>query len=199
MNLCIPESLLPARLLFPVACDPPLDLQSKCSDNKCRVHWKRPEAYEGILEDWQWELAFKAVQEPWEVGEAKGRGQATLPKSPGITSGDQDQKRCFQGLPGLRFDRDWANSAEANLHPAKWPVPMVAGLMAHLACLPPPSPPGSPNQVVDRCKIAVLQCKLSQLRTEKRERDGFSISQVPLQLDHFLQSWGGGDFIHSDT
>lgn len=73
VNLCIPESFLPVHLLFPVACDPPVDLQSKCSDNKCQVHWKRPEAYEEILEDWQWELAFKAVQEPWEVGEAKGR------------------------------------------------------------------------------------------------------------------------------
>ncbi|ETE60946.1 Interleukin-9 receptor, partial [Ophiophagus hannah] len=56
-----------------IQCDPPFDLQSKCSDTTCRLCWKRPKAYEEILEVWQWELAFKAVQEPWEVGEAKGR------------------------------------------------------------------------------------------------------------------------------
>ncbi|KAK9393366.1 interleukin-9 receptor-like [Crotalus adamanteus] len=54
-----------------IACDPPFDLQSKCSDNKCWVHWKRPEAYEEILEAWQWELAFKAVQEPWEQAQRR--------------------------------------------------------------------------------------------------------------------------------
>ncbi|KAG8145368.1 hypothetical protein E2320_011919 [Naja naja] len=56
-----------------IQCDPPFDLQSKCSDTTCWLCWKRPKAYEEILEVWQWELAFKAVQEPWEVGEAKGR------------------------------------------------------------------------------------------------------------------------------
>ncbi|XP_025032455.1 interleukin-9 receptor-like [Python bivittatus] len=54
-----------------IECDPPFDLQSKCSANKCRVQWKRPKAYEEILKDWQWELAFKVVQEPWEQAQRR--------------------------------------------------------------------------------------------------------------------------------
>ncbi|XP_058013925.1 interleukin-9 receptor-like isoform X2 [Ahaetulla prasina] len=54
-----------------IQCDPPFDLQSKCSDNTCCVRWKRPKACEEILEDWQWELAFKAVQEPWEQAQRR--------------------------------------------------------------------------------------------------------------------------------
>ncbi|XP_026560346.1 interleukin-9 receptor-like [Pseudonaja textilis] len=54
-----------------IQCDPPFDLQSKCSDTACRLCWRRPKAYEEILEVWQWELAFKAVQEPWEEAQRR--------------------------------------------------------------------------------------------------------------------------------
>ncbi|XP_070617815.1 interleukin-9 receptor-like [Erythrolamprus reginae] len=54
-----------------IQCDPPFDLQSKCGDNRCRLSWKKPKACEGIWEDWQWELAFKALQEPWEQAQRR--------------------------------------------------------------------------------------------------------------------------------
>ncbi|XP_070811227.1 interleukin-9 receptor-like isoform X2 [Pituophis catenifer annectens] len=54
-----------------IQCDPPFDLQSKCGDNACCVRWKRPKACGEVLEDWQWELAFKAVQDPWEQAQRR--------------------------------------------------------------------------------------------------------------------------------
>ncbi|XP_032087182.1 interleukin-9 receptor-like isoform X2 [Thamnophis elegans] len=54
-----------------IQCDPPFDLQSKCSDHACRLSWKRPRACEEVLEDWQWELTFKAVQDPWEQAQRR--------------------------------------------------------------------------------------------------------------------------------
>ncbi|XP_061455995.1 interleukin-9 receptor-like isoform X2 [Rhineura floridana] len=55
-----------------IACDPPFDLQSKMSSSKCRMQWKKPEAYEDIfLDDFQWEIAFKAAKAPWEQAQTR--------------------------------------------------------------------------------------------------------------------------------
>ncbi|XP_072838921.2 uncharacterized protein LOC110085001 [Pogona vitticeps] len=55
-----------------ILCDPPVDLKSNMSSNKCRIQWKKPPAYEYIfLGDWQWELAFKTTQAPWEQAQTK--------------------------------------------------------------------------------------------------------------------------------
>lgn len=78
--------LLSAPLLFLVACDPPVDLQSNMSDSKCRIQWKKPPAYDFIfLGDWQWELAFKALQAPWEVRDG-WRGKRGAPASPSLVT-----------------------------------------------------------------------------------------------------------------
>ncbi|XP_053221573.1 interleukin-9 receptor-like [Podarcis raffonei] len=55
-----------------IKCEPPFDLQSNMSSSKCWMQWRRPEAYEDIfLDDWQWELAFKTTEAPWEQAQNK--------------------------------------------------------------------------------------------------------------------------------
>ncbi|KAH0631710.1 hypothetical protein JD844_019457 [Phrynosoma platyrhinos] len=55
-----------------IQCDPPTCLQSNASASKCRIQWRKPKAYEDInLEDWHWQLAFKAAGEPWERAETR--------------------------------------------------------------------------------------------------------------------------------
>ncbi|XP_053132684.1 interleukin-9 receptor-like isoform X2 [Hemicordylus capensis] len=52
--------------------DPPFALESSMSASKCRIQWKRPEAYDVLLETvLQWELAFKAADAPWEQAQSK--------------------------------------------------------------------------------------------------------------------------------
>nr|XP_028562543.1 interleukin-9 receptor-like [Podarcis muralis] len=66
------QQLLSALHLVPVKCEPPFDLQSNMSSSKCWMQWRRPEAYEDIfLDDWQWELAFKTTEAPWEQAQNK--------------------------------------------------------------------------------------------------------------------------------
>ncbi|XP_042336739.1 interleukin-9 receptor-like [Sceloporus undulatus] len=55
-----------------ILCDPPTGLQSNASASKWWIQWRKPESYEDInLEDWHWQLAFKAAGEPWEQAKAK--------------------------------------------------------------------------------------------------------------------------------
>ncbi|KAF7237471.1 Interleukin-9 receptor, partial [Varanus komodoensis] len=55
-----------------IECDPPFGLQSNMSTDKCRIQWKKPEAYEEIgIEEWKCELAVKTTAVPWEKAQIK--------------------------------------------------------------------------------------------------------------------------------
>lgn len=54
------------------------------STSKCRLQWNKPEAYDLINADFQWELAFKATTVLWEVwGSWAGRGRPLQRGVPG--------------------------------------------------------------------------------------------------------------------